>query len=62
MVSTSFRRWKEVWVSDTTECVVVVATEVETTIVVDRVAREETTATESIGCRVDSHSRSNGPM
>ena len=57
MDSTSCRRWKEAWVRDTTECVVVraaIAVTLEAT-------PAETTATESLGCRVDTL-RSSGPM
>ena len=60
MDSTSCRRWKEAWVRDTTECVVVRAEAIAATAAIVE-ARAETTATESLGCRVDTL-RSSGPM
>ena len=59
--STSCRRWKEAWVRDTTECVVVrvAATAVATAAIV--AVKVAATATESLGCRVDTL-KSSGPM
>lgn len=57
MVSTSCRRWKAAWVRDSTECVVAreAATAVATAAIV--AVKVAATATESLGHKVDSHSR-----